>query len=119
MKRVINFGLAALMIVATAATAHAETMPQIQSLAIASAPVANNQLSPNDLVSLARRGYFKAQGIPSYGAFDASFAAGNITSESLVKNAIASRLISSEAINDKGYLNAVEAQLISVRAENL
>ena len=119
MKRVINFGLAALMIVATAATAQAESMSQIQSTVIASTLVVNHQLSPNDLVSLARRGYFKAQGIPSYGAFDADFAAGNIPSERLVKSAIASRLISSEAINDRSYLDAVKAQLISVRAESL
>jgi hypothetical protein len=119
MKRVINFALAALIMVATAATAQAETMPRVQSMVIASTTVVNNQLSPNDLVSLARRGYFKAQDIPSYGAFDADIAAGNITSESLVKSAIAVRLIAPETINDRGYLNAVAAQLINVHSESL
>ncbi len=119
MKRFINVGLAALLVVATAATAQAETMPRVQSMLIASTEMATAQLSAADLVTLARRGYFKDQGIPSYGAFDGDFAAGKITPEILVQGAIATHRLSPSALTDRGYLNAVEAQLIGVRSETL
>ncbi len=113
MRRFIDLSLATLLIVATA---QAKAMPQMQSTLITTTQIASDQLSAADLVTFARRGYFKDQGIPSYGAFDSDFAAGRVTPEVLVKSAIAANRLSPGVLNNQGYLNAVEAQLIGVRA---
>jgi hypothetical protein len=121
MKRLINIGLSALLVIATAATAQAQTPLRLQSLVIANSTMVSstNTLSPFDLVSFARRGYFKDQGIPGYGAFDNDYVAGKITPESLVKGAIAAQRLNPEALNDSGYLNAVDLQLFGVHSEGL
>jgi hypothetical protein len=69
------------------------------------------QATPFDLVFLARKGYFQEQGIPSYGSFHTSVRTGQISAEDIVKAAIAENRVSSEVLNDRGYLNAVERKL--------
>jgi hypothetical protein len=122
MKRFITFSLSTLLVVFTAATAQAQTPLRLQSLTIAATPatqISNAQLSPADLVSFARRGSFKAQGIPSYAAFDNDYAVGKITPESLIKSAIATNRLTPEALNDRSYLQAVDVQLMETRSEGL
>lgn len=69
------------------------------------------QLTPFDLVFLARQGYLQNQGIPSYGVFVTAVGLGQVTAENLVQSAINANRLSSEALNDQGYLNAVNGYL--------
>ncbi|MEL6441226.1 MAG: hypothetical protein AAFQ80_18480 [Cyanobacteria bacterium J06621_8] len=70
-------------------------------------------VSPRQLVSMARHGRFKAQGIPSHDSFRSGVRSGNISAEDLIQSAIASRRLSAEAINDLQYLNTVASHLKS------
>ena len=68
------------------------------------------QTPPVTLVSLARQGYLRNQGIPSNQALIQAIAVGQITPETLVRAGIQSNLILSDTLNDRGYLNIVEVQ---------
>jgi hypothetical protein len=68
------------------------------------------QTPPVTLVSLAQQGYLRNQGIPANQALIQAIAAGQITPETLVRAGIQSNLISSDTLNDRGYLNIVEVQ---------
>jgi E3 ubiquitin-protein ligase DOA10 len=119
MQRFINLSLTAVFVIAAAATAQAQTAPPLQSMTTANRSVISDQLSPADLVSLARRGYFKDQGIASYSAFDNAYAAGKITAETLVQGAIANNRINSTVLNNRMYLSAVANQLRIIYSESL
>jgi hypothetical protein len=67
--------------------------------------------TPVNLVSLAYRGYFAAQGIPSYAQFLGALQANRVTAEGLVEGAIASGKLPASTLDDSGYINAVKLQL--------
>lgn len=75
----------------------------------------SNFTEPFSLVSLAYRGQFKEQGIPGYNAFITKYATGQVTAEKLVEAAIKADRLSSQAMNDESYINAVELQLRNLR----
>ena len=91
------------------------------STAVSAQPVAVNpttlssssswNITPFQLVSLAIQGYFKDQGIPSYGSLTVAYGTGKVSAESLVKSAVASNKLSPSILKDQKYLNAVNAQL--------
>ncbi len=68
-------------------------------------------ITPVDLVARSYQGSFQNQGIPSYGTFVKAASIGRITAEDLVQAAIASGRLSPETINNRAYLNSVNAQL--------
>lgn len=70
-------------------------------------------VSPRKLISLARQGRFKNQGIPSYGNFGNGVRSGKITAEVLVKSAIAQSRLPQTAKRDRDYLNTVAKHLNS------
>jgi hypothetical protein len=108
MKQVLFGSLSAVaMAIATAAT------PTIAAeLTPANAANSNvvRQTPPVTLVNLAEQGYLRNQGIPSSQALTQAIAAGQVTPESLVQAGIQSNLVSSNTLNDRGYLNVVEVQ---------
>ncbi len=72
-----------------------------------------------NLVASAYRGEFKEQGIPSYTQFEQAYISGELNAESLVNSAIAAGELSSEAIEDEAYLNAVTLQLDALAGQSL
>ena len=70
-----------------------------------------SQLTPFNLVHLARQGYFKEHNIPSYGHLHSAVRAGQIKAEDVVGAAIAKQRLSPETLEDRGYLRTVKLQL--------
>ncbi|MDZ7950961.1 hypothetical protein [Nostoc sp. DedQUE09] len=74
---------------------------------------------PFDAAFVAYQSNLKAQGSPSGSALVSQYQTGNLTALNVVKTAInAKKLPAQEALNDKGYLNAVESQLTSLGSTN-
>jgi len=76
-----------------------------------SAPSADADVSPFDLVTLAYQGFLKDQNIPSGDSFMTAYHTKNITAEDLVKAAIEANRLSPRYLNDSEYLADVESQL--------
>jgi len=70
-------------------------------------------LTPRNLISLARHGRFKAQGVPSYAGFISAIRSGRVDAEVLVSSAIANNRLPESARSDRNYLNAVNHHLKS------
>ena len=86
----------------------------VTNLAPAQAQNINNSsynLTPRNLVDLARQGRFKAQGIPGHANFISGIRSGRVDAEILVNSAIANNRLPQEAISDRNYLNAVTHHL--------
>ena len=71
----------------------------------------NYQITPFNLVVLARSGYFQQQGIPSYLKLIAAYNLGRVTALDLVRAAVQANRLSSEYLRDRSFLKAVAAQL--------
>lgn len=109
MKSLILSGLSILFI-------SASTAPVVRSQTAALNPTtlhstSTKQLTPFNLVTLAHRGYFKEQGIPSYGTFTAAYQLRRITAFDIVQAAVKANRLDPDFLSDEGYLRAVEAQL--------
>ncbi|MEH2298071.1 MAG: hypothetical protein V7K88_03100 [Nostoc sp.] len=70
-------------------------------------------LKPFDTAFLAYQGNLKAQGIPSGSALVSQYQIGNLTALDVVKAAVNAKKLPALALNDRGYLNAVDSQLTS------
>lgn len=109
MKRLMLSSLSILLISAvTAPTVRAETTA-LNPTTLNS--VSKAQLTPFNLVTLAHRGYFKQQGVPSYLAFTTAYHLGQIRAIDIVQAAVKANRLSTDFLTDQQYLTAVEAQL--------
>lgn len=70
-------------------------------------------LSPRQLISLARQGSFKAQGIPSHDNFRSGVRGGKITANDLVESAIANKRLPENVRSDQQYLSTLNDHLNS------
>lgn len=70
-------------------------------------------LKPFEAAFLAYQGNLKAQGIPSGSALVLKYQIGSLTALDVVKAAVNAKKLPVQALNDTGYLNAVESQLTS------
>ena len=70
-------------------------------------------LKPFDAAFLAYQGNLKTQGIPSGSALVSQYQIGNLTALDVVKAAVNAKKLPAQALNDRGYLNAVDSQLTS------
>lgn len=120
MKPILIASLSTLTLCAIASTAKADPSPVGLNSTGSSYPIqeAIKQTTPVDLVNLARHGYLRDQGIPSGGKLDWEYQAGDITAEKLVKAGIQAHRVPSLALNDRAYLNAVEAELRDLTEPN-
>ena len=75
-------------------------------------------LKPFDAVFLAYQSNLKAQGSPSGSALVSQYQIGNLTALNVVKTAVNAKKLPAQALNHKGYLNAVESQLTSENSTN-
>lgn len=105
MKQVLSSTLSAMALaIAAVATPAIASEPTLLSTKVVV------QTPPVTLVNLAQQGYLRNQGIPSSQALTQAIAAGQVTPETLVKAGIQSNLVSSDTLNDQGYLNVIEVQ---------
>ena len=74
-------------------------------------PAYLTETSPFNLVHLAYRGYFAERGIPSYQALVSAYSLGKISAEELVQTGVETGRVSPNAVNDQGYISAVETML--------
>ena len=92
----------------------ASTTVSAQSVAVYPATLNSSSswyITPFQLVSLAKQGDFKAQGIPSYGRLTVAYETGQVSAASLVKSAVVRNKLPASILKDQKYLNAVNAQL--------
>ncbi|MFN6529982.1 hypothetical protein [Nostoc sp. ChiSLP03a] len=75
-------------------------------------------IKPFDATFLAYQSNLKAQGGLSNSALVSQSQTGNLTGLNVVKTAVNAKKLPAQALNDKGYLNAVELQLISDDSTN-
>ncbi|MEH2464922.1 hypothetical protein [Nostoc sp.] len=68
-------------------------------------------LKPFNAAFLAYQGNLKTQGIPSGSALVFQYQIGNLTALDVVKAAVNAKKLPAQALNDRGYLNAVDSQL--------
>lgn len=61
----------------------------------------------------------KAQGIPSGSALVSQYRTGSLTALDVVKAAVNAKKLPTQALNDTGYLNAVESQLTSLNIASI
>ena len=73
------------------------------------------ETSPFNLVNLAHRGYFAERGIPSSQALVSAYSLGKISAEELVQTGVETGRVSPQAVNDQGYINAVETMLNNLK----
>ena len=93
-------------------TALTITIPaEAQSISSDLAVTQSYKLTPRKLITMARHGRFKAQGVPSHSNFGNGVRSGRITAESLVKSAIDNNRLPENALSDRNYLKAVEKHL--------
>ena len=114
MKRLILSGLSLLLVVGATAPAVRAQETAKNTAEIGTFPKYIYQITPFNLAEQAYRGYFKDQGIPSYDQLSSAYNEGRITALDLVKSAIQVNRLSPQALNERGYLNAVDAQLSSL-----
>lgn len=109
MKRFVLAGLTTLALCAAmVSTANADPTAFNPYTAVTAA---SDRLAPSDLVTIARRGYLKPQGIPGYLGLASAYTLGQIGAKEVVQGAVAAQLLPSEAVTDQAYLNLVDAQL--------
>ena len=109
MKRLMLSTLSILLISAvTAPSVRAETTALNPTT---SSHTTTEQLTPFNLVTLARRGYFQQQGIPSYLAFTTAYHFGQIRALDIVQAAVEANRLDADILTNQEYLTAVEAQL--------
>jgi hypothetical protein len=112
MKRILLGGLSVLLTSAIAAPAAVLAQEGSDNLVVQRDNIITvNGITPVNLVYQAYRGEFKNQGIPGYSGLIDAYGTRQVSAESLVKTAIAANLVSQEALNDQGYINAVDSQL--------
>ncbi|MGF1482305.1 MAG: hypothetical protein ACFB4I_22970 [Cyanophyceae cyanobacterium] len=107
MKRLASLGLTfALVALAAVPAAEAQERPTPRVATGNAATVLQRQANPFVLVNLARQGYF--ENFPSHG----SLRQASVTD--LVKAGIEQGRVAPEALNDPGYLHAVEIHLNTI-----
>ncbi len=115
MKRLI-LGSLSLLLASTVGTSvvRADTSAY-NPTAVGKTPSYIARTTPFNLVNMAYQGQFQNQGIPGYQDLIQAYSAKQISAEDIVRGAINSKKLPSEALSDKGYLNAVTTQLNNYR----
>jgi hypothetical protein len=74
-------------------------------------------VTPFNLVFLAFHGFFEKEGIPSSMSLVSAYVRGKVTANDLVKIAIAMNRLPSNTLNNRNYINQVDAQLKSLASD--
>ena len=70
-----------------------------------------NNLTPRELISLARQGRFSDRGIPGYSRFGSAVRSGKIDAEKLIISAIAQNRLPKSTLQDGNFVSTVEKHL--------
>jgi hypothetical protein len=111
MKRLILSSLSLMVISTATAPVFASQKIAVNSTDITSNSLSTTRIQPFNLVGLAYQGYFKNQGIPGYTDLIVAYQAKQITAKDIVQSAAKTNRLSSDALNDQGYINAVKNTL--------
>ncbi|OKH27771.1 hypothetical protein [Chroogloeocystis siderophila] len=76
------------------------------------------QLTPFTLVSLAYQGHYRSQGIRGYSGMFADSNDGRISAKKLVQAAVNAGELPAQTLNDRGFINAVDANLDALEIPN-
>ncbi|MBW4419972.1 MAG: hypothetical protein KME13_12185 [Myxacorys californica WJT36-NPBG1] len=68
-------------------------------------------MTPYDVVFLAYQGYFRNQGLRGYGAFADGCNQGKLTAQDVVEAAIKANQLPRTIVNNRGFMNAVDANM--------
>jgi len=104
MQRAIFGTLSVLLLSAAAAPA-----ALAGEVAVSSSGATARGTSPFALVNQAQRG--QLDGVPGFAQFSTNVELGRIDAEDVVRAGIAEGRLSANALDDEGYVNAVESQL--------
>lgn len=77
--------------------------------------MSTREMTPFNLSSLAYRGYFEEQGIPSYGNLSIALKTGSTTPDDVIQAAVDSGRISATEAEDSSFRTAVNRQLFALR----
>ncbi|MDZ7959578.1 MAG: hypothetical protein RMY34_17125 [Aulosira sp. DedQUE10] len=111
MKRLILSSLSLLLISTATAPVFASEKLAVNSTDLASNSPSTTRIEPFNLVGLAYQGYFEDQGIPGYTELIQAYQTKEITAKDIVRIAVNTNKLPSEALNDQGYINAVKNTL--------
>lgn len=109
MNRFISIGLTTLAVISTIPSVSQADRTSYECNTASQTSVC--QITPNALVTMARRGKLKAQGIPGGMQLTFEYVLGRVNAEKIVRSAIDEQLMSPDVVNDLSYLNAVKLQL--------
>ena len=112
MKRTLFVGLATLAVstaVSTLSSVPAQATPVSYNPNMTQTQAAS--MTPFDLVTMAYRGALKD--IPGYQSLSFAYLWNRVSAKDLVQKAVDSGLLSSDVLNDRGYLFAVDSHLRS------
>ncbi|MBD0346100.1 MAG: hypothetical protein ICV63_15005 [Coleofasciculus sp. Co-bin14] len=125
MKRLILGGLSVVLLstaIAPAVKAEVTVKPVAQATVatdtIPERVATRMAVTPFNLVFLAFQGFFEQQGIPSSMRLISEYVKGKVTATDLVKIAVDMNRLPSNALNDRGFINDVESQLMGLSAPN-
>ena len=89
------------------------TSISIDAEASESSSAAGYSVTPRQLISLARQGRFKAQGIPSHDNFRNAVRTEKVTATELIESAIANNRLPESVRGDREYFDTVTSHLKS------
>ena len=75
----------------------------------------NGDIKPFNLVHRAYSGHFSEQGVPGFNGLVTAYESGQIEAGDLVQTAVDQGRLSPDALDDAGYVNAVDFQLQDLR----
>ena len=113
MKRLISGSLSFFLLTSMSAAVVSAQMPSEKpsNRPAQTTPSTNESADPFSLVGLAYQGALEDQGIPSAENLLIDYRGGAITPSDLVKAGIQANRVSPNALDDPGYMAAVESQL--------
>ncbi|GAB4187861.1 MAG: hypothetical protein Fur006_28010 [Coleofasciculaceae cyanobacterium] len=124
MNRLILGSLSVLLLSTTTVP---DVKAEVTTTPMAQAPVATEPMperiatrmavTPFNLVFLAFHGFFEKEGIPSSMSLVSAYVRGKVTANDLVKIAIAMNRLPSSTLNNRNYINQVDAQLKSLASD--
>lgn len=112
MKGLIISGLS-LIVISTANIPALRAETTAYNPAVSGNAQSHLRTTPFNLVNLAYQGYL--QDIPSYNDLITAYREKQISAEDIVRSGVKSGRLSTQALSDKGYINAVKDQLNNFR----
>ncbi|MBE9011509.1 hypothetical protein IQ250_14970 [Pseudanabaenaceae cyanobacterium LEGE 13415] len=111
----LMLGLLLTSVLLPVSIAKAESIAATTSTASA-VTVTDPLLSPYNVVTLAYQGYFREQGLRGYGVFTDGCNQGTLTATDVVKAAIRANRLPEGILSDRGFMNAVDANMKTFRS---